>query len=526
MPALKKLLLILSASCLAVGSFAQPRYGDLVPLPVEQRMGEGEFVLNAATYVAAVPGDAQLCEYFFDRITLSALAPIWDNTVTLVIDATLELPAEGYAIEIGRENIEITGKDRAGVCYGIETLAQLATIGGRGEPVAAPIPCQTIIDYPRFAYRGMSLDVARTFSDKQTVMRFIDNMARHKFNRLHWHLVDDEGWRIEIEGLPRLTSVGGFRGGDSPLKPVHGSGKARYGGYYTRDDIREVVNYAASRNIEIIPEIDLPGHSRAAAKAYPQILCDHPGPKPAAGDDERHVWCVTKESNYELLDTILQEVAALFPGDYIHVGGDEVDPKQWESCPGCGSIIKEHSAEYLNGMFMTRLNEILAKHGKRQAVWNEAMNGGNLPADVVVHGWENVEACIKSLSEGYRTVVMPSQYFYFDMKQSPSEPGYKWAGIIDARRVYSFELEAVGITPSLLRNVVGIEGALWTELMYANGPGYLDYQTYPRMCALAEVAWTQQELRNWEDFKRRLDASHLGRLGGWGIGYRKAPEKK
>lgn len=510
----------------AASAQAQP---GIVPKPVKQIPGKGEFLLTAKTSVCAVGAHTDLLEYYRMRVgELEKLLPDSDteNFVRIDIRESLPLPAEGYELVIEPEEIRITARDRNGAIYGIETLMQLINPDRHiavGEVAAVAVACRTITDYPRFPYRGMHLDIARTFSDKATVLRYIDNMARHKLNKFHWHLVDDEGWRIEIESYLRLTSVGAFRGGGLPVKHVYGAWDQEYGGYFTQDDIREVVAYAAFRGIEIIPEIDLPGHSRAAAKAYPEILCGGPFDTVPSHDDRRQVWCATKESNYEMLDKILGEVAALFPSEYIHVGGDEVDPEQWTVCPTCGPVVKEHSAEYLNGRFMNRLNTILHKYGKRQAVWNEAMNGGNLAGDAMVYGWENVEVCRKAMQAGYRTVLMPAQYFYFDMRQSEGEPGMTWGGTVTLEKAYSFEPATAGITAAEMKHVAGVEGAFWTECYLAHPPEYLDTKTYPRICALSEVAWTPCEGRNWADFNARMTQWHYRRLADWGIAFRLDP---
>ena len=504
---------------------------DLIPKPVSQTPGEGVFALTANPVIGVFTSgcDSEMLDYYRMRAgELDEFLPdsrekkkiniiIWDGT---------EMPAEWYKLHVEPNLISLEASDYNGAIYGIETLMQLINPErhiARGEVAAIEIPCQTIVDHPRFPYRGMHLDIARTFSDKATVMRYIDNMARHKLNRLHWHLVDDEGWRVEIKSYPRLTEVGAWRGGGLPVKHVYGAWDEKYGGYFTQDDIREVVAYAAVRGIEIIPEIDLPGHSRAVAKAYPGILCGGLFDTIPSKDDRRNVWCATREENFYMLDKILGEVAALFPSEYIHIGGDEVDPEQWTVCPTCGPLVKQHSAAWLNGQFMNRLNTILAWHGKRQAVWNEAMNGGNLAKDAVIYGWENVEVCRKALQEGFRTVLMPSQYFYFDMRQSLAEPGMSWAGTLTLEKAYSFEPAAEGITDAEMKNVVGVEGAFWTEVLLAHSPEFLDYQTYPRICALSEVAWTPRAGRDWEDFSTRMNRSHYQRLADWDIAFRLDP---
>jgi hexosaminidase len=486
---------------------------------------------------------AELADYFQARVSQVFhtgnpdvdMLPAWiPSQLEIGIDPTLKdsLPPEGYVLEVFMQDanngiIRVRGIDRAGLFYGIQTFLQLLPPKALSPALdttaisSVDIPCGRIVDYPRYKYRGMHLDVARTFIPKEDVMRYIDHIAHHKLNRLHWHLADDEGWRIEIKSHPELATIGGFRGGDSPVKPAWGAMDRKHGGYYTQDEIREIVEYAAFRNVTIIPEIDLPGHSGAIAALHPEILC--PEPTPADTTIKRNVWCVCREENYDLLRDILKEVCALFPSEYIHVGGDEVAPEQWRACPLCSKLIKQNDWQpaALNTHFMNRINTILTDLGKKQAVWNEAINGGRLPDDVVVYAWENTAAIDSALAAGYRTVAMPAQYFYFDMRQSKDEPGFKWAGIFDLSKPYSFGMDTA--TAADADKICGVEGAFWTELLINHAPNqrdYMDYQTYPRICALSEVAWTQASLRDWNDFRRRMEQAHFSRLDAMGIKYR------
>ncbi len=469
---------------------------NLVPQPVSVEKSEGV---------------AMLIPYRSIEVTHSELSPLADHLagilpagrVRLTLDAPAGLPAEGYRLEVSPERITIAGCDYGGVWNGIQTLLQLLPAevysGGLAAGYPLALPVITIEDYPAMEYRGVMLDVARTFVPKEQVMRLIDNISRHKINRLHWHLADDEGWRIEIKSLPKLTETGAWRGGDSPVFPVYGSWDAKYGGFYTQDEIREVVAYAALRNVEVIPEIDLPGHSRAAAIAYPEILCDYtPSLTASAGYDTRNVWCVAREENYAMLDSIIREVAGLFPSPTLHLGGDEVLTGQWRECPHCKALMKERGitdAARLQDVFMSRVIEIAARHGKRAGVWNEAAAGGGIPKSTTVWGWENLTAARKAAAAGYPTVVCAGEYFYFDMRQSPRDIGHIWAGIVTLEKVYSFSLEAAGFTASEAENVRGIEATLFTELGLENGPDYVDYQLFPRVCALAEAAWTPDSQR-------------------------------
>ncbi len=524
---------------------------NLVPQPVSISRGEGTMMLDTYPRIESSSVElAPLARYLGDFLT--------GGRVDLTLDPVLELPVEGYRLKVTREGAHITGKDYNGVWNGIQTFLQL---------LPAP-PVITIEDWPLMPYRGVMLDVARTFVPKEQVMRIIDNLARQKINKFHWHLTDNEGWRIEIKSYPLLTQVGAFRGGDSPIWAIYGEWDKKYGGFYTQDDIRQVVDFAAVRGVEIIPEIDLPGHSRAAALSYPEILCSYtPNLSASAGYDTRDVWCISREENYQMLDIIIGEIASLFPSPYIHIGGDEVNTHQWAKDPNCEGLTQAY--------FTNRLVAIAEKHGKTAAVWNEAAASGQIPKSTLVFGWENVTAARKAAANGYPTVICPGEYFYFDMRQSDSEPGHNWAGVVTTEKVYSFDperinnikenrtssaaeeiygVEATFFSELLLENetpspassapashsFVGIEAPLFTSVVMEHGLDFIDYQLFPRVCALAEIGWTPASRRSWADFERRMglvddagkpadtthpaSGTHLARLAEMGIKYRGSKE--
>ena len=388
-----------------------------------------------------------------------------------------------------------------------------------------------IVDIPRFAYRGMMLDVARTWMEPAALKRYVDLLSYHGINKLHLHLSDDEGWRIEIRSHPELAAVGGFRGGDSPVRPVYGKWDEKYGGYYTQEQMRELIAYAALRNIEIIPEIDLPGHSRCIASVRPEIRCDYPADTASTnGYDYRSAWCVAREENYALLEDILGELCALFPSEYIHIGGDEVDAAQWQRCPDCRALMRQRGIDdphRLEDLFMERVAAILARHGKRPAVWNEAVRTGAFARDCRVYGWESVKACLAATEQGYPTVVMPGESFYFDMRQTPTEEGHDWAAIFDARKTFGFDLAARGFTPERMRHVVGLQGAFFSEAYIGHEPekpDYIDYMCFPRICALSRIAWSGNA-EGWEAYCSELVAEHYDRMAAMGIRFRLFPPK-
>ncbi len=522
---------------------------NLIPQPVSVTPGEGKFVLPQSVGVGFSSSELRpLVDYPSDyvgdtsRFRIAGENPLLfavaGATISLELDGALGLPAGGYRLEVAPQGVRIRGVDYEGVMNGIQTFLQLlpAQVFSRpdGKPAKRPdwmVDAVVIEDFPAFSYRGVMLDVARTFVPKEEVLRLIDNLIHHKINKLHWHLADDEGWRIEIRSFPRLTSVGAFRGGfagdESPLKAVYGTWDGRHGGFYTQDEVREVVAYAAARGIEIIPEIDLPGHSRAAAIAYPSILCNYkPNLDVSAGYDVRNVFCAASEENYAMLDSIVREISGLFPSPQFMLGGDEVDPSQWKKCPDCKALMASRGltdAARLEDIFMERVIEIAARYGKKASVWNEAVAAAALQRSTVVYGWEGVKEARAAAANGYPTVVCAGEYFYFDMRQSPADVGHIWAGIVSLEKVYSFDLQTVGFTVAEAANVVGLEATLFGELMLENGLQYIDYQYFPRVCALAEIAWTPTSQRSFADFDKRLTTSHLARLAAMGIKYRTPP---
>ena len=449
-----------------------------------------------------------------------------DGDIQIALNRLMD--EEEYYLIVDKKNIRIIGGSYAGVFNGVQTLLQLLPpkVYSKNCKFPIAIPCCTIEDNPKFSYRGFMLDVARTWIPTDKVKRYIDLMAYLKLNKLHFHLTDDEGWRIEIKSHPELAKVGGFRGGDSPVFPRYGKFYEKWGGYYTQQELKEIVSYAEQRNIEVIPEIDMPGHSKALGAIKKDILCNYtPSGNRTNGLEIRNVWCAAKESNYALIEDIIREMSGIFTSDYIHIGGDEVNMAQWRRCPDCQRLKKEKGLENENQIedyFIARTTEILTKYGKKPAVWNEAIEGGLLPKNTRVHGWASIKKCLASTSKGYPTIIMPGHYFYFDMKQSASEPGHNWAAIFDAKKVLSFDFTKQGFTAEHLKNVAGIEASFFSEIYIAHNPeksDYLDYMLFPRLTALSEVAWSHTR-RSWDEFYTALKNIHYARMDAMGVTYR------
>lgn len=525
---------------------AQPHL-DLIPRPVQIQTGEGEFNLTSGTEIVSHHAYHDLAIYLSQKLHQStgfSLHPSSNlqatNAIVLEVNPSLTLPEEGYTLTVNDKRALIVGKDRGGLFNGIQTLLQLLPPEVYSDTVIRGVtwqmPCVSITDYPRYRYRGMMLDVSRTFFGVSDVEKYIDWLSMHKINRFHWHLTDDQGWRIEIKHYPRLTSVGAWRGANEALPPAYGSGDKRYGGFYTQKQIKEIVRYAALRNVEIIPEIDMPGHSRAAAVAYPQILCklDSSALRKASLAAENwdwhdpNVWCVGNEPNYKMLAVILKEIAGLFPSKYIHIGGDEVNPYFWNHCSRCQALMKKEkmtSPVQLQHYFIERVETILHSLGKRMAGWEEVMDGGKLDTTTHVYIWHTAKQALEAVKNHYPTILALGNYFYFDMAQSSNDRGHNWAGIVPLQKVYSFNTDQLGLnSPTDLHYILGVEGALWSELL--NTPDrFMEYQSYPRIAALAEVAWTPQSERNWDDFYTRLTRTHFQRMNYMQIAFRVPPPK-
>lgn len=520
-----RLLILLFTLLGASVSFAE---SVIIPTPQHYDVREGSITFDrSAVVVYTDEAHAPLAEYLADKLDISYR----QGTRGAIILATDDMLArEAYRVEVGLEHITITGGEYGGVFNGIATFLQLLPDSIYREPMAHyEVDCCLIEDAPRYAHRGFMLDVSRTWIDKEAVKAYIDILAYHKINSLRLHLTDDEAWRIEIKSHPELAEVGGFRGGDSPVWPRYGRWNERWGGYYTQEDMREIIAYAAVRNIDIIPEIDLPGHSLCMASMHPEILCNYqPGLAASLGHDTRAAFCPSKEANYELLWDIIDEICALFPTQYIHIGGDEVEMSQWRACPDCRAFMQANGmsdTKQLQAYFTRRIAAMVEAHGKHAAVWNEAIDGGRLTKGTRVYGWEGVRECRQSAREGYETVVMPGQYFYFDMKQSPREPGHDWAAIFDARKVYEFTLDTMGFTAEERGSVIGFESSFFSEIYLSQNPetaDYLHYQTFPRMVAFAETSWVESDMRDWSSFYGNM-VEHYARLDAMGVAYRLVP---
>ena len=516
---------------------AQPAF-DFVPMPASVQAREGKpFVFDKNVRING--GDAFNVQYLQEH-----LARLFDfrgdswvaegRSVDFV--RVKSFPEEGYSLEVSPSRILISASTRKGEFYAIQTLLQMlppqvykAASGPDAQLLrSCEVPCVEIVDQPRFAWRGSMFDVSRTFFDKEYILRHLDWLAYHKINKFHWHLTDDNGWRVEIKKYPLLTSVGAWRGYGEALEPSFNSGKERYGGFYTQEDLKEIVAYAADRGIEIIPEVDLPGHSKALAVSYPEVVCKHDADVKSVQGEVHNVLCVGREKNYAILENIIKELAAIFPSKYFHVGVEEVATESWKHCPDCQKLMKKlgyTDERQLLGYFTERMEKILAKYGKTLEGWEDIVAGENLSRNDLVLVWHRQNVLQKAIDAGFPVVTQNCDFLYFDMKHTLAERGHSWASLIDVEKVYSFDpMQGLDLKPGQEKLVKGLQGGLWTELLYYPAH-FSEYQLFPRLTALAEVGWTPQEKRDYADFDARLAGTHFERMWNMGIKFRiPAPE--
>jgi len=424
------------------------------------------------------------------------------------------LPREAYRLEAGEAGVRIEAAANGGWFYGGQTLLQLVS---RGKP--GVVPAVTIEDEPAFPWRGAMLDVSRYFFTKDYVLRYLDMMAMHKLNVFHWHLVDDCGWRIEIKRYPKLTEVGGFRG----------KGEQRYGGFYTQDDIREVIAYAAARNIEVVPEIEVPAHTLSALCAYPELGCTGKTFEvPTRHSISPEIYCVGKEATWEFLGDVFDEVAELFPSRWIHIGGDEARYKRWEQCRHCQEVIRDQGLggeKELQGWATRRLAKMLEPKGKRILGWSEVLEAG-AGSDVGLMVWHKPDEARTGAEAGHPVVASFVRHTYFDTPESklPGEPpAATWTPPVSLRMAYEWHPVPEGTSPEAAAKILGPNACLWSDRFLHNAdqladkPGqgttaseaYMDYLSLPRLAALAEVGWTPRERRDFGDFRRRMETHYL-----------------
>ena len=483
----------------------------LIPKPTEYTEGNGVFTVDESSTVNAgdFPKAASVLSGLIEKCALTGEKA--QTEIVFAKDASLK--AESYKIVSEDKTVTVFASGEAGAFYAVQTLRILleADLNNNAEKLSMPLV--TIFDEPRYAYRGLMIDESRHFFGKDYMKKTIDIMALHKLNILHWHLTDDQGWRIEIKAFPLLTEIGSVRKDSN----IHGwkstdlEGKP-HSGFYTQEDIKEIVAYAQDRHIEIIPEIDMPAHFDAAFAAYPYLACrevkievpwffGNKIPSTEHLDGYNRSACMGKESTFDFIFKVIDEVSELFPAPYFHIGGDEAPKTEWKKCPLCQKVIKDNNLkdeEGLQGYFNNRIAEYLEKKGKRLICWNEALKAQNLDKSVIAQYWtyykdKNVA---KALKNGRNVIVSKHDALYFDMC-------YNQYTLLDT---YNFNPTAKVVDKKYKDLIVGVEGAVWTE--WISTEHKLEFQLYPRMEALSEVAWSENTAKNEKDFMTRVDAFH------------------
>jgi hexosaminidase len=537
----KNLLIVLLFNCLT--AFGQNEL-NIVPMPAEIKMGKGSLGIDKITHIvlegsglekAAVMLNEQL------KISLGHELKVTNrytaNSISLNYERLDNALPGAYNMTIDEKGIYIAGDN-----YGIQTLIQLLP---QTPNTQSQIPFLTITDYPRFGYRGMHLDVGRHFFPVSFIKKYIDYLATYKYNVFHWHLTEDQGWRIEIKKYPELTQTGAWRNGTIIGRyPGKGSDNKPYGGFYTQEEIKEVVRYAAERYIDVIPEIEMPGHSSAAIAAYPWLSCfpNKPTEIPAKMISQKSieeqkngriklvqetwgvfddVFCAGKDSVFKFLENVIDEVIALFPSKYFHLGADECPKAHWKLCPACQKRIKDlklKDEHELQSYFVQRIEKYLNSKGKTLIGWDEILEGGLAP-NAVVMSWRGEKGGIEAAKQKHKVIMTPGNPVYFDHTQSRNEDSVTIGGYNPIENVYNYEPIPKELNAEQGKYVLGAQANMWTE--YMKYPSKVEYMMFPRMTALSEVLWSPAAKRNWKDFERRLPSVYE-RLDKQKINYSKA----
>ena len=481
---------------------------SVIPVPLKMERGTGFFLLSEKTrlYTNLQDGEAKLWENYLKALPVqlkkAGMKDRKQMLLLLITPKNPQLPSpESYTLSVTPQQILIRATSGAGLFYGMQTLLQLAQPSGAGSYSIASVEIE---DTPRFAYRGLMLDVSRHFSTKEFIKKQIDALAYYKINRLHLHLTDAAGWRLEIKKYPLLTEFAAWR--TDPTWKQWWNGGRKYlrfdapgasGGYYTQDDIREILEYARQHYITVIPEIEMPSHSEEVLAAYPQLSCSG---EPYKNSD----FCVGNEETFTFLENVLTEVMELFPSEYIHIGGDEAGKSAWKTCPKCQKRMKdEHLAnvDELQSYLIHRIEKFLNDHGRHLLGWDEILQGGIAP-NATVMSWRGEEGGIAAVTSGHHAIMTPGAYCYLDSYQdAPYSQPEAIGGYLPLKKVYSYNPVPASLTPEQAKLVYGVQGNLWVE--YISTPEHVEYMIYPRILALAETAWSAPERKSWPDFHTR-----------------------
>lgn len=520
----------------------------ILPQPVEMKEIQGdEFVISASTRVVYPAGDVVLeraantiAELLGAKFGAKLEVTTDKSAKSIVLDKWSDAPkAEAYKLDIESDGIKIEAADYAGAVYAMQTIMQLMPEQAYGKTVteAYTLPAVEITDYPRFAWRGMHLDCSRHFFNAEEVRKYIDYLAMHKLNRFHWHLTDDQGWRMESEKYPLLTEKAAWRVDRSaddwdnrkPLDRAAGE-KPTYGGFYTKDQIRDLVEYAAQRGVVIIPEIEIPGHSSEVFAAYPELSCLGKEQDVTPGgyypEDMATCFCAGNEEVFTFLEGIIDETIELFPdAPYIHIGGDEVDKRFWKNCPKCQARMRAEglkNVDELQSYFITRMEKYINDKGLPIIGWDEILEGGIAP-NATVMSWRGIAGGIEAARAGHDVIMTPNSHLYFDYYQNNPEVEPKSiGGFITTKRVYGFDPVPEVLNEEQAKHILGAQGNLWVEFIQTFDR--VEYMVLPRMTALSEVVWSPKESRNWESFSERL-TSQQKRFNAMGASYHKGADQ-
>ena len=536
-------LLILSLACMLLSCKPTKTFTEselsLIPQPQNMTLGKSSFQFNKSTKLVTESIEqkliaAQFAELFEKpagwKLNIVVGGDEGSNQVYFITEPMME--PEGYTLEVSQKRIEIKAAKPAGFFYALQTLRQLLPPdieSSKKENVDWLVPVISISDHPTFKWRGFMLDVSRHFFPKDDVLRLIDNLAMHKINTLHLHLVDDQGWRIEIKKYPRLTSIGAWRVNHEDKswnsRPKQQIGEqATYGGFYTQEDIREMVDYAQSRFVTIVPEIEMPAHVTSALAAYPFLSCTG-GPftvLPGSFWPVTDIYCAGKDSTFLFLEDVLSEVIDLFPSKYIHIGGDEATKVQWEKCPYCKKRLKTEGLKDMNELqsyFIKRIEKFVHSKGRVLLGWDEIIEGG-MPAEAAVMGWRGYKGGIEAANLGHDVVMTPTSDCYFDYLQGPANqepPGI--GGYLPLSKVYAFNPVPKELSAEAAKHIMGGQANLWTE--YVPNIKHAEYMIFPRIAALSEALWSSDKVHNWTDFSRRIQL-FMNRYDIAGINYAKS----
>ena len=513
-------LIIMMTNCSAPEKDSIADLPAIVPLPAEMQLSGGQFVLTPETKIICPAGNEEIkniAEYLNQLVTKTTgfqLDIIDSDTPARnsIFLNTVELPdigKEGYLLKSSRKGVQISANEPNGLFYGVVTLWQLLPAVSTGNKVS--IPAVVVKDIPRFSWRGAHLDVGRHFFDKEFIKKYIDIIALHKLNVFHWHLTDDQGWRIEIKKYPLLTEIGAWRDETVIGHPWAGKEPVKYdgirhGGFYTQDEIKEIIDYAADRYITIVPEIEMPGHAQAAIASYPELGCT--GEKLKV----RTTWGISPniynpdDNTFKFLEDVLTEVIDLFPSEYIHVGGDEALKDQWKASIKIQKQIKDlglKDEHELQSYFIQRIEEFINSKGRKLIGWDEILEGGLAP-NATVMSWRGIQGGIDAARQGHDVVMSPSTHCYLDYYQSKNTDNEPLAigGFLPLDTVYSYEPVPSELSADETRHILGAQGNVWTEFIATTE--HVEYMLLPRIAALAEITWTPKEMKNPEDFRKRL----------------------